>query len=474
MRVALVNTNRMAPPVAPIGLEFVGEALVRAGHQVGVIDLCWEPDPLAALTRSLAAEPPALVAFSVRNTDDCYMASGRGFLDDVAAMVQAARAASAAPIVLGGAGYSAAPLDYLAHTGANYGVVGDGDLALPALVSALAAGERLDGAIPGLVLPGGGRPAPAAGDLSDVPALRWDLTAVEEYFALGGQVGVETKRGCPGRCIYCADPLSKGCRVRPRPPAVVAREIDGLVRRGIDHFHLCDAEANLPREHLVAVCEELIRAGLGERLRWFAYMAPDGFDGDLALLCRRAGCGGINFGVDHGDPEMLLRLGRTHTPEDIETATSACRAAGLPVMLDLLLGAPGETRESVRTAIRVAQRAAPTCVGISLGVRVYAGTELARELCVGPKWRARPGFRGASEAGEDLGRPVFYLSPALGDEAEAIVAEAIGGDRRFVFGDAAADEANYNYNDNDRLAEAIRNGARGAYWLILSKLRGLA
>jgi len=41
MRVALVNTNRMKPPIAPIGLEYVAEALGAAGHRVEVLDLCW-------------------------------------------------------------------------------------------------------------------------------------------------------------------------------------------------------------------------------------------------------------------------------------------------------------------------------------------------------------------------------------------------------------------------------------------------
>lgn len=473
MRVALANTNRMQPPIAPIGLEYVGEAMARAGHDVLLVDLCWEDAPLEALTRALGACDPGLVALSVRNSDDCYMASGRSFLGDVREVVAAARAACAAPVVLGGAGFSAAPRGFLAHCGADYGIVGDGEWALPTLAAALARGEKPRGGHDGLVTPGSPRPGPTTGDMSEIPALRWDLADVERYYPLGGQVGVETRRGCPGRCVYCADPLSKGRAARLRPPSVVAEEMADLVARGIDHFHLCDAEANLPRRHLEAVCEALIAAGLGERCRWFAYMVADGFDRQLAALCRRAGCGGINFGVDHGDAAMLARLGRTHTPEDIRRAVAACRAEGLPVMLDLLLGAPGETVASLEATISLARETAPTCVGISLGVRVYAGTELARELCVGPDWRARPGFHGA-EPSEDLAMPVFYLEPALGEGAEATIAEAIGGDPRFFFGGAVSEEADYNYNDNDRLADAIRSGARGAYWLILSRMRGLA
>lgn len=39
MRVALVNTNRIKPPIAPIGLEYVAEALFASEHEVEVLDL---------------------------------------------------------------------------------------------------------------------------------------------------------------------------------------------------------------------------------------------------------------------------------------------------------------------------------------------------------------------------------------------------------------------------------------------------
>ena len=57
-----------------------------------------------------------------------------------------------------------------------------------------------------------------------------------------------------------------------------------------------------------------------------------------------------------------------------------------------------------------------------------------------------------------------------------MVKELIAGDERFFeptseFPATETAEANYNYNDNTRLAEAIASGARGAYWDILRRLR---
>ncbi len=177
--------------------------------------------------------------------------------------------------------------------------------------------------------------------------------------------------------------------------------------------------------------------------------------------------------MDSADEAVLRSLGRDHTPADIERAVAACKASGLAVMLDLLLGGPGETRESLRRTVEFVKRAEPTCAGISYGIRLYAGTRLARDLTKGRPLAECPGVRGEVAGNDSLLRPVYYVEPGLGDGVESYIAECIGNDPRFFFGGAPTEEADYNYNDNARLTDAIRNGARGAYWHILAGLRGL-
>ncbi|MBC7105102.1 MAG: radical SAM protein, partial [Firmicutes bacterium] len=285
----------------------------------------------------------------------------------------------------------------------------------------------------------------------------------------GGQAGLETKRGCDRKCIYCADPLAKGRKPRLRPPAHIVQEIANLLAQGIDCFHLCDAEFNIPEEHAWEVCREIVRAGLGERIRWYTYASPRPFSPELALLMRRAGCAGINFGVDSAHPRVLKALGRDFGPEEIVAAVQACNQAGLACMLDLLIGGPQETPETVAETIRLVKSLAVTAVGVAVGVRIYPGTGLAaldEEEGFSPN---NPNLRGRVEGNEEYLEPVFYLSSALGPEPEAFVSGLIGRDARFLFMAPAADRS-YNYNQNLRLAEAIRRGCRGAYWHILRQI----
>ncbi|MBN1461268.1 MAG: hypothetical protein JXA57_17200, partial [Armatimonadetes bacterium] len=85
---------------------------------------------------------------------------------------------------------------------------------------------------------------------------------------------------------------------------------------------------------------------------------------------------------------------------------------------------------------------------------------------------ANRNLRGSVDENQALLKPVFYLSSELGENAEQNVAGLVGGDDRFFFPTPDAGTEAYNYNDNDRLVEAVRQGYRGAYWDILRRLSG--
>jgi tryptophan 2-C-methyltransferase len=352
----------------------------------------------------------------------------------------------------------------LAGSTADFGVWGEGEFALPLLASHLE--QRLPHwHLPNLIWSRDGkwqRNPPDWKAPADLPPMSRSWVDNRRYFRLGGQAGFETKRGCSRRCIYCADPIAKGNRVRLRPPAAVAHELEQLIRQGIDVLHTCDGEFNLPENHALEICREMVRRGLGNKLRWYAYCSPLPFSRELAALMRAAGCVGINFGTDNGDEAMLKRLGRDFGPADILNAARRAREQGISVMLDLLLGSPGETWESIERTVRLMRHAGPDCVGVSLGVRVYSGTALAAQATSGK-------LAGGLSAGKDPFDPLFFLEPAIAPFVYDRLNAMIGDDNRFLFFDPSRPKQNYNYNSNRRLVEAIQQGARGAFWDILRK-----
>ena len=473
MRVALINANRIRPPIAPIGLDYIAEALASRGHQPAVLDLCWEADAAAAIGALLGARDTGLVGLSLRNTDDCMYPSRASFVPGFCDLVAEVRRHSGAPVVVGGCGFSVMPEAVLDLSGADAGVWADGEWALPAVASHLERGEDWS-AVPGLVhRPGGPGPeagtawvrnAPGLESLDGLPTMTRSFVDNPRYFAEGGQAGFETKRGCPMPCTYCADPVAKGAATRLRPPEAVADELEHLLGQGIDHLHTCDGEFNIPADHALAVCEELSRRGLGERLRWYAYCAPRPFSPELAAAMRRAGCAGINFGTDHVDPRMLRSLKRQYRADDVRCATRWCKDEGLAVMLDLLLAAPGETEQSLRATVKFMQEVGADRVGVAFGVRVYPGTEMAREIAGRPN---RSGLIGS----DDPRDPLFFIEPAVAERGPELIAGLIGGDERFFFEcpTEGAEQTSYNYNENGPLQQALAAGYKGAFWDILRR-----
>ena len=471
MRILLVNTNRMKPACAPIGLDYVADALIAAGHEPVLLDLCFSEDVNGDIRSALRDVDPRMIGVTVRNTDECYM-TGAFFLPFVREVVDCLRANSAAPIVMGGVGFSVVPEGVMRFCRPDFGIAGAGEGSFPRLAEAISASKQAE-TVPNLLYWDKTELKRTAMDRDfqdDQPRTRSFIDNAR-YFREGGQAGFETKRGCDMTCVYCADPLSKGRHVRLRSPELVVDELRALLAQGIDHFHTCDCEFNVPGEHAKDVCREIIEAGIGESMRWYAYCSVTPFDDEMADLFKRAGCAGVDFGADSGNDDMLKRLGREFRADDLVRTADLCHKHGIPFMYDLLIGSPGETRETVRETIDLMRRIDADCVGLSMGVRIYEGTATANWVRSQGSIQSNPDIYGAKVGNADFLRPVFYVSPELGDDMVGIVSEMVGGDKRFFLPSTEEVDSNYNYNDNTVLVDAIRDGARGAYWDILRRMR---
>ena len=468
--ILLINPNQMKPPVTPVAIDFLASMLRSGGYAVEFLDLAFENDVDSALEQKID-DRFMFIGISLRNIDDSFFATRDFCLARIRPIVKKIRRLTAAPIIIGGVGYSIFPVAALEYSGADYGIYGDGELSIIQFADAMAGKSSLAN-IPGLVAKSNGRCFRNQSHAVDLSALELsDRSTVDNvrYFREGGMVGFETKRGCNASCSYCADRPAKGKITRRRAPEQVAREIEALIDKGIDHFQTCDSEFNIPYDHAVDVCHEFIRRGLGEKARWYAYMAPGRFDKTLASLMKRAGCVGINFGTDHCNPEILRVLGRTHIADSISEASILCHNHEIICMFDLLLGAPGETPETLREVIEFMKSINPSCVGASMGIRLYPGTPMARALASQMEQNA-PGFHGLEPDNTELLRPVYYLSPELGENPQQLLVDLVGNDQRFFTASPQREPGDFNYNDNSMLSEAIRAGARGTFWDILRRL----
>ncbi len=358
MRVLLVSANRehFPAPVVPLGVLCIAGAL-RGTHDVAVADLCFEPDPIAAVREAIAREKPDVVGLGLRNLHDNAYASSERLLAYYEELARAIKAATSAPLVLGGSALTLRPHELLARLGADHAVVGEGEHAFRALVDALARGERADpihrssvadrrlvqiatrrGEAPATSVP----PVPAA-ELDALPPPARDLID-PRYFEHEGTDGVQTKRGCAFSCTYCDYPDLEGRKVRMRAPELVAEEIAERARvPGLDAVFIVDSVFNVPRAHALAVCEALERRG--SPLPWVCYVTPASLDDELVAAMARAGCIGAEIGTDSGTPRVLERLNKPFTIDDVRRVRASFARHGIADAHTFVLGAEGETPE---------------------------------------------------------------------------------------------------------------------------------
>lgn len=413
MNILLISANRERDPypVFPIGLSFLAAPLARAGHNLAVLDLCFEKDAAAALDAALAAHRPEAVVISLRNLDNVTWPGSRSYLAGVRDIVAACRPRAAT--IIGGSGFSLMPLEVLRATGADYGIAGEGEEVLPLLLEGLRLGGDVT-ALPGVVAAGASSFLPPR-LVSRIGTPERSLFNVARYHSEGGMANVQTKRGCPFSCTYCTYPHLEGRETRLRPVDEIVGEIRTLVEEsGVSYIYFVDDIFNYPPEFAARLC----RAMSAERLpvNWSAFINPDFITPELMETMLAAGCDAVEFGSDSGSPVMLKNLKKSFTVYDLRAASRLCREMGVDFAHYMLFGGPGETRETILESFGLMDELAPTAVIAMTGLRIYPHTALHRTAIE----------EGVIDASTSLLDPLFYIAPAVRDFfADLITAEAM-------------------------------------------------
>ena len=366
MRVLLVSANRekLPSPVVPIGPLAVAAAL-RDDHEVRLLDLCFEEDPRAAVEKSVGAFDPEVIGVGLRNLHTNAYDGMERLVAEYGELVAWIRAASTAPVVLGGPAYSLQPETLLARLGGDYGVVGEGERIFRELVDDLSRGRtppsiRRAGAAPPPLLRTRrlyGAASWPVSDLDDLPLPARDLVD-PRYYEFDGTDNLQTKRGCAFACAYCDYPDLEGSKVRVRDPAAIADEMTARAGvPGVTHMFFVDSVFNVPRSHAIAVCEEIERRG--NPLPWVCYASPVSLDEEVVCAMARAGCQGVEIGSDSGTPRMLEQLRKPFSIEHIVSSRELFRAHGVRDCHTFVLGAFDETPEEVKETLAFVDRLDP-------------------------------------------------------------------------------------------------------------------
>ncbi|MBW2040190.1 MAG: radical SAM protein [Deltaproteobacteria bacterium] len=455
MQILLISANRerMPYPVAPLGLAYIAGSLKAEGHDVRGVDLCFSSDPEGDLVQILEDFPPDLIGISLRNLDNLTYPPSVSYLPELEEAVGILRRRTSAPLVIGGSGFSLTPLPMMQHLDVDFGIVGEGERSMVKLAQSWEGGGSPHG-IPGVLIKGRDEYLPPL-PLESLGAPDRGVLDNRRYLKEGGMANLQTKRGCPFGCIYCTYPLLEGRKVRLRDVHVVVRELKGLqADQGVDYVYFVDGIFNYPPDYTEAFCREMIAQGV--KVRWTAFVNPRFLAPEIIELMIKAGCEGVELGVDSGSPQILANYGKGFGVGDIVRACQLCREAGLNFALYLLLGGPGEDEGSLQETFDLMDCLTPTAVIAMLGIRIYPHTPL-QEIAV---------QEGMIQMGDDLLEPKFYISPLIGSERLIeLVTEGAMQRRGWIV-------PGLEINISPQLMEGIRKfGVRGPLWELVSRMK---
>lgn len=245
----------------------------------------------------------------------------------------------------------------------DYAVIGEPDQPVLELLRGAPPGE-----ISGLVWRAGGewRRNPERRFEKNLDTLafpRWELFPIERYTipksAAAGTLRflpVLSSRGCPFGCNYCPYPVGQGLPWRDRSPGNVVDELEHLVRNlGVQYVIFRDPLFSANKKRVAAICEQIVARGIS--VQWRCETRTDCLDEATIAIMARAGCVGVNFGVESIDPQVQKNVDRKPISEKQFLETMAqFRRHGIATFAFFVVGLPGDTVDTILDSMRFALR----------------------------------------------------------------------------------------------------------------------
>jgi anaerobic magnesium-protoporphyrin IX monomethyl ester cyclase len=193
-------------------------------------------------------------------------------------------------------------------------------------------------------------------NLNDWPYPAWNKINLNKYllpFSNNPFLLVDTGRGCPYQCRFCAAKVYYGAVARfPTAKRIVDEIEDNQNKYGVSDFLFWSESFTLNRQNSLDVCQEIIKRQL--KVNWVCNSRVDTVDLQQLKLFKKAGCWMIGFGFESGNERILNLMKKKINLKQIKEAVKMAKIAGLQVTGHLMIGYPGEDEKTIKETIKMA------------------------------------------------------------------------------------------------------------------------
>jgi radical SAM superfamily enzyme YgiQ (UPF0313 family) len=212
-------------------------------------------------------------------------------------------------------------------------------------------------------------------NLDELPYPAYHYFPLRKY-RIFGKLGLPmiTSRGCPLQCTFCLVPRIAGNDFRARNVKNVVDEIEWMKDQyKPDFITFNDDIFTFNKERVLDFCSEIKRRNI--KLPWDCQTRVDCVSKEILGKMKAANCQLVNFGAESGCQKMLDAMRKGTTVHQNEIAIKWTKGAGLSVAMSLIVGYPGETKESLKQTFDFIRKAEPDDVYLYLATP-YPSTEL--------------------------------------------------------------------------------------------------
>ena len=193
-----------------------------------------------------------------------------------------------------------------------------------------------------------------------------DMSAADSFFT------ILSSRGCPNACTFCASKILFGMRVRYRSPESIIEEIkQALSLFKTKQIVFMDDTFTTNKQRVMKICNLLKKFNI----QWGCLARVNTVDDELLRKMKWSGCNWIGYGVESGSQEILNKIKKGITLEQVRKAFRLTKKAGIPCTAFFILGHLDETKKTINETIKFSKELDATFAQFNI-LTPYPGTEV--------------------------------------------------------------------------------------------------
>jgi len=329
MKILLICPKYNFEGYAPTGLASIAVIAENLGHQVKIVDMNLEKLP--------------------KEHYDLIGITGMSLWRK--SIIETSKLFPKSLVIVGGGWATIQPEQTLSNSTIDYVCVGEGEITFHEFLKNYPDVDNVQGIGTKHYV---NERRPFIENLDTLPFPAWHLLQLQKY----KRVSINTSRGCPFKCIFCAVHKFLGRKWRARSVQSVLEEIELLVYKfKVRHITFGDSNLTFKMERFEQICDEIVERKIRTEFDVIQGVRADRLTPRLLKKMKEAGFTEVIIAPESGSQRVLDEvIGKKLDLSCVEPIAKKCKEIGLRLGAFFVVGFPWETMEEIKQTLRFAAK----------------------------------------------------------------------------------------------------------------------